>query len=862
MSEELLQRDLLENPEKIGTWNFYNIGSTTIKDLAISGIIRRVDYGSVSNKKPDALITKGKEVIAIIENKQPKEFNTKKKQDNAIRQEIEVAKALQTKLLIATDTQETIWVNVLTGNKIKDKDGNEFKYNFDKTDNKLQKIITEIIQSINKDNDKIIEQKLVEPTDLAKQVWQDIWVVSGATPENCLYTFVELFIFKYLSDLNILTGMYNFYYLYERYKDNSEDQVLQNYVDNIRPKMKRLFPESPVDKTTIINGTIFVSKDKSAVSGYGTVFRKVLERFYNYGELKNIDHDFKSKLFESFLKESISKKNWGQFFTPIKVVRSMVKMAGEVKEGMTICDPACGVGKFLLEFIKDDINKLYTINENKNLESKVKIVGFDKGFTNEEQKTIILAKANMLIYFCDLIKENTEQTTQFADLFNNSFLLETNSILGTLSRPEKEKYDLILTNPPYVMNGSSNLKAEIAKRTELKNYFKINACGVEGLFMEWIVRALKKNGKAFIVVPDGFFNRQNDKNLRKFMLENCFIDAIISLPIKTFFTTQKKTYILAITKKNDISQIQMDPVFTYLCSEIGESRDVNRFEIDKDDLKEAVSLFNFFKGNKTEFAKINNDKRCKIQPINRFINNIEKQWIIDKDWSDKEKVELGIVEKEKAINLTDFNSYLQSAVDNITNNQEEINEIDENCNICKYIEVAISTIFDIEKGKAKYTKKYINNYKGKYPVYSSQTTNDGIIGSINTFDYNCECITWTTDGTYVGTTFLRNGKFSMTTHCGGLLLKEKYKNAISLQYINYVLNNTLSFHKVGEGSNKRLGKEIIKDITIKIPVLLNGEFDLHKQLEIAEKYRKIDEIKVNIKNELDRISNIKIDFNI
>jgi len=732
---------------------------------------------------------------------------------------------------------------------------------FNPKDDKLQKIITEIIQSIGKDNDQIIEQKFVEPTDLAKQIWQDVWSVSGATPENCLYTFVELFIFKYLSDLNILTGDYNFYKLYEKYKDNHENQVLQIYVNNIRPEMKRLFPASQKDKTTIINGTIFVSKDQNAVSGYGTVFKKILDRFYNYGELKNIDYDFKSKLFESFLKESISKKNWGQFFTPIKVVRAIIKMAGEVKEGMTICDPACGVGKFPLEFIKHDINKLYSV-ENGELKSKVNIVGFDKGFTNEEQKTIILAKANMLIYFCDLIKENKEYTTKFAELFNNSFLLETNSILGTLAHPDVEKYDLILTNPPYVMSGSSNLKAEISKRAELKDYFKINGCGVEGLFMEWIVRALKKDGKAFIVVPDGFFNRQNDKNLRRFVLENCFIDAIISLPLKTFFTTQKKTYILVLTKKNDISQIQTDPVFTYLCSEIGESRDVNRFDIEQDDLSEAVNLFNFFKGNKTGFASINNDKRCKIQPISRFINNIEKQWIIDKDWTDKEKVELGIVEEEKPVNLTDFNGYLQSATDNFNNNQELINEINEENIIINYIDIKLSQLFTIKKGDSKYTKEYINQNKGDYPVYSSQTTNDGVIGSINSYDYDCKCITWTTDGTYVGTTFLRNGKFSMTTHCGGLLLKEEYKSTISLEYVNYLLNNTLSFYKVGEGSNKRLGATLIRDITIKIPVFDNGEFDIKKQIEIAEKYRKIEEIKTNIKNELDKISNVKIDFGI
>ena len=88
-------------------------------------------------------------------------------------------------------------------------------------------------------------------------------------------------------------------------------------------------------------------------------------------------------------------------------------------------------------------------------------------------------------------------TKMFAQLFNDTFLLQTNSILGTLAKPIKNKFDLILTNPPYVMSGSSNLKEEIAKQQELKDYFAISAMGIEGLFMEWIVRALKPGGKVY-----------------------------------------------------------------------------------------------------------------------------------------------------------------------------------------------------------------------------------------------------------------------------------------------------------------------------------------------------------------------------
>ena len=128
----------------------------------------------------------------------------------------------------------------------------------------------------------------------------------------------------------------------------------------------------------------------------------------------------------------------------------MVKMA-DIHNNMSICDPACGVGKFLLETILPKLKTYYKIKDGK-LYSNVTLHGFDKGFDKEEQKTIILAKANMLIYFSDLIKEypDPKYTKIFADLFNETFTLKTNSILGTLRDPVKDEYDLILTNPPYV----------------------------------------------------------------------------------------------------------------------------------------------------------------------------------------------------------------------------------------------------------------------------------------------------------------------------------------------------------------------------------------------------------------------------
>lgn len=861
MSEELLQRDLIKNPQKIGKWDFYNIGATTLKALKEYGIIRKVDYGSTEKKKIDGLIVKRKNVIAAIEYKKPSEFKTKAQQDKAIKQEIEVAQKLSCKLFIATDTKDTVWINALTGNRIKDENGHELKYNFDPTDEKLPLLIEKINFSINELNDNLKPKELVNPTDLAKQIWQDIWSVSGATPENCLYTFVELFIFKYLSDLGVLQGIYNFDTVINSFETNTSEEILENYAGVIRPKIKDLFPESQSDKTTIINGTIFVSKDQKAVQGYSTVFKKVLLKFKEYGKLEHIDYDFKSQLFESFLKESISKKNWGQFFTPLKVVRAVVEMAkDDIKEGIKICDPACGVGKFLLEPIITKLEEFYEIKSNK-IHPKIEIHGFDKGFDKDEQKTIILAKANMLIYFSDLIKENSGITQDFAQLFNDSFTLKTNSILGTLSEPIENEYDLILTNPPYVTSGSSNLKEEIKKDGDLVNYYKINALGVEGLFMEWIIKALKPNGKAYIIIPDGILNRQNDKHLRKYILDTCFIDGLISLPLNTFFTTNKKTYILALTKKANTKQKQEHPIFTYLVSEIGETRDVYRFEMEQNDLQEAVTLYSFFKGNKEGFAKINADERCKILPFSYFQENIESNWVIDKTWSEEERIKLGIIEKIESVDLIGFATLVEDISTSISSLQEEIKELSEKKKSeTRYKSFFVSELFDTERGFSKYTKKYGNKHKGKFPVFSA--SNNAPLAHIDTFDFDGEYLTWATNG-FAGYIKVISGKFSINADRG--LLKPKQEN-LNSKYVKHKLEPIL--RRLAKGRKGEKGEDeftkvypsMLEGIKIELPLDPNGKIDILTQNEIVEKIIFIDETKQKVKEYKQKVSDLNIEM--
>ncbi len=164
----------------------------------------------------------------------------------------------------------------------------------------------------------------------------------------------------------------------------------------------------------------------------------------------------------------------------------------------------------------------------------------------------------------------------------------------------------------------------------------------------------------------------------------------------------------------------------------------------------------------------------------------------------------------------------------------------------------------IKKGSSEYTNTYVQKHNGSFPLYSSKTINDGIIGYIDSFDFDSKCITWTTDGIHAGTVFLRDERFSMTTHCGALILDNNLES-IYLEYVLNYLKDSLKSYAVGE-QNKRVTVDIIKKVIIKIPVNNSGSFDINKQKVIAEKYQKIENIKQAIDDELCKIKNSTIEL--
>lgn len=128
----------------------------------------------------------------------------------------------------------------------------------------------------------------------------------------------------------------------------------------------------------------------------------------------------------------------------------------------------------------------------------------------------------------------------------------------------------------------------------------------------------------------------------------------------------------------------------------------------------------------------------------------------------------------------------------------------------------IGDIADITRGVVM-SKDYINEHPGEYPVYSSQTVNNGEIGKIDTYNFEGEYLTWTTDGAYAGAVFYRNGKFSVTNVCG--LINIKDKEHISTKYIKYILSINTQSHVTRGMGNAKLMSNVMASIEIPIPPL-------------------------------------------
>ncbi len=336
MSEDLVQ----SATHPLGRYGYIRLGSTTLAQLRRSKYIRSKLSSEDEQRKPDGIVFLPRGGIkAVVEVKQPKEI-IPSKLAGVIDHYSPIARAV-CNVLVITDGSKSFWINPHTKNPILDHDGVavtrpfpckavEGKTVSSEDADALAKLIEEASFSISKDNDALYPRKIVDPTGLAKTVWQKIWINTGKEPEKCLYNVVEIFLFKFLSDNGVLAANYSFQRVIDILSAEGDSDALNHYANISRKKIAQLFPKGS-DGTTVINGTIFVNEKGEPNLSQAGLFAEVMLQFQQFddehGSMSNIGREFKTRLYESFLRQEAGVKSLGQYFTPRNVVQAMVRMS-------------------------------------------------------------------------------------------------------------------------------------------------------------------------------------------------------------------------------------------------------------------------------------------------------------------------------------------------------------------------------------------------------------------------------------------------------------------------------------------------------------------------------------------------------
>ena len=369
------------------------------------------------------------------------------------------------------------------------------------------------------------------------------------------------------------------------------------------------------------------------------------------------------------------------------------------------------------------------------------------------------------------------------NLYLHGFPSPTIFEYDTLSSEEKwdENFDVMLANPPF-MSPTGGIRPH--KR------FSVQANRSEVLFVDYILEHLRPNGRAGIIVPEGiiFQSANAYKALRKLLIEDGLL-AVVSLPAGVFNPyAGVKTSILLFD--NGLAKRTKEILFLKISND-GYDLGAQRREIDKNDLPQALEIIKEYK------TALKENKKFKLN---------EKQGKI-----------AHLVAKEKIAESGDYNLSGDRYI-------EAVNFANQ-----KWALVAVGDICDLGRGRV-ISKKDIEKHGGIYLVYSSQTTNDGIFGSIDSYDFDGEYVTWTTDGANAGTVFYRSGKFNCTNVCGTLKAKT---DEISMKYLAKILN-TVAYKYVIHVGNPKLMNNVMAKIKIPLPPL-EVQKEIVEQIEVKQK---------------------------
>ncbi len=249
----------------------------------------------------------------------------------------------------------------------------------------------------------------------------------------------------------------------------------------------------------------------------------------NFGDFKNNDIDAFGDAYEYLISNYASNagKSGGEFFTPQTVSKLLARLVMDGKTNINkVYDPTCGSGSLLLQMKKQFDEHI-----------------IDEGFFGQEinMTNFNLARMNMFLHNVD---------------YNKFSIKRGDTLLNPLHNDEKP-FDAIVSNPPYsikwIGDGDPTLindeRFAPAGKLAPKSY-------ADYAFIMHALSYLSSKGRAAIVCFPGIFYRKGaEKTIRKYLVDNNFIDCIIQLPENLFFGTSIATCVLVMAKNKQEHKI-------------------------------------------------------------------------------------------------------------------------------------------------------------------------------------------------------------------------------------------------------------------------------------------------------------------
>jgi len=284
-----------------------------------------------------------------------------------------------------------------------------------------------------------------------------------------------------------------------------------------------------------------LSKEKGML---GIIFRKSQNRIQDPAKLKRLimlindetwvglGIDVKGDIYEGLLQKNAEdiKSGAGQYFTPRPLIKAMVEVIRS-EPGMTICDPACGTGGFLLAS-HDYISNHYQLD----IEQK-KFLKFNT-FTGKDIVDNVVRLCVMNLYLHGI--GGDESPIEVGD--------------SLISDPG-DRFDVVLTNPPFgkkssitIVNGEGKADKEslIYERPD----FWATTSNKQLNFLQHVKTLLKINGKAAIVVPDNvLFEGGAGETVRRKLLHESDVHTLLRLPTGVFYAQGVKANVLFFDRK-------------------------------------------------------------------------------------------------------------------------------------------------------------------------------------------------------------------------------------------------------------------------------------------------------------------------